>query len=113
MHEANALMVDEDEEDEEELIAVEEHDEDGDEMDADDQDDDEFDDDADYDLPSPSEDLGMLFAGIGNRHRGGRPAAGARDILFNVPEAGAPGDRMRVDRPGRVGYGYDIRLGSI
>jgi hypothetical protein len=113
MHEANALMVDEDEE-EDELIAVEEHDEEGDEMDADDQEEDEFDDDADYDLPSPSEDLGMLFTGIGNRHRGGRPAAGARDILFTVPEAGAPGgDRMRIERPGRVGFGYDIRIGSI
>jgi hypothetical protein len=103
MHEANALMIDEEEEEEDELIAVEEHDEEGDEMDADEQEDDEFDDDADYDLPDPSEDLGMLFAGIGNRHRGGgRPAAGARDILFNVPEAGAPGDRIRIERPGRL-----------
>ena len=112
--EDNALMVDEEEEEddgEEDLIALEEQDEE-DEIDADDQDDGLFEDEDDYDLPSPSEDLGMLFAGIGNRHRGGRPAAGQRDILFNMPDLRPEVDRMRIERADRGSYGFEIRLGD-
>jgi hypothetical protein len=111
--EDNALMVDEEEEEDdgEDLIALEEQDEE-DEIDADDQDDGLFEDEDDYDLPSPSEDLGMLFAGIGNRHRGGIPAAGQRDILFNMPDSRPEVDRMRIERADRGSYGYEIRLGD-